>query len=664
MIFKNVPRSVRRAVLVLICILAVIATVHQFVNGNRMTPDDILDRSTVSLFALFDGVGLYQKNGRVEVYGASLRQHNSGPIRISRTALEVNDDRAYVFWSPDFSPAGGATHVAVHLHTGRNSGRLTVGLTSASGKTHLFRAEIGPEAPPAEPKPLPPLVPEEFLAAIGKAATTTPLLRQPSGTLVAPLPPQLVAELNAYGAGEKALITFFVFVDKAAGSTVVFDRVALVRKAGTKAAPAKATVSGSVSGAMIPPGTTIQLVTETGERREHQLSLDNHFRFDGIAPDVPVSIRYQHKKRDYYSTLGRWLVLDADRNDLRVALEPSYRNPDGHPADSSRARFVTPRKPSAVGALYEPHARQYWPGLAGPQEYDSTTFTNNMGFVDRDRFFDNPDGCVRVVHLGSSVAVALQVRPFEKYNSVVESELGVLLQRCVEVISAGRDNGDIGSNYPRVRDYAAKFKPDAVLLENSSALVAQLHPRLLKLATGWDHAFNALDNFYYDATGILRFRPWTSEYALYATPPDFSELTPGVPFTRTLQVPFAHMHPWGKEAFRYLSDIMIYFKTHHPEQRFIVHTGLDEAQCRDACNTMATLRSRGKVSTGASTFVANHKAFCEKYGLECIQPKFPEGYNTSDTYLTFVNDGHYSVRGHQWLARELSSGLLQMLRKH
>lgn len=661
MTFKNALIGVLGAGLLLI---ALSADFHRFGDWNGMRPDDTLGSSTVSLFSLFDGVGLYQKNGFAEVYGASLRQRNGGPIRIARTTLEASDDRAYVFWSPDFSPARGATHVEVRLHAGRPAGRLTVGLTSASGKTYLFQAGIGPEAPPAQPRPLPPLVPEKFLAAIGRAAPPIPLVRQPSGALVAPLPPQLVAELNADGSGEKAITTFFVLVDNAAGSTVAFDRIALVRQASTNAVPAKAAVAGSVSGALIAPGTTIQLVTETGERLEQQLSLDNHFRFDGLSTAVPFSIRYQHKKRDYYSTLGRWLRLEADRTDLRIALEPSYSNPDGHSADPRQARFVVPRAPSTVGAIYEPHARQYWPGFATLQEYDSTTFTNNMGFVDRDRFVDNPDACLRVVHLGSSVAVALQVRPFEKYNIVVESDLGVLLQRCVEMISAGRDNGDIGSNYLRLRDYAIKFRPDVILLENSSSLAMQLHPRLLKLVTGWDHAFNALDNFYYDANGLLRFRSWTLEYALHATPPSFSELTPGVPLTKTLQVPFTHMHPWGRETFRYLADIMTYFKTHHPEQRFIVHTGLDEAQCRDACNTMATPRNGARVPLGASTFVANHKAFCEKHGLECIHAPFPAGYNTPDTYLTFVSDGHYSVRGHQWLARELSAGLLQRLRKH
>ena len=107
----------------------------------------------------------------------------------------------------------------------------------------------------------------------------------------------------------------------------------------------------------------------------------------------------------------------------------------------------------------------------------------------------------------------------------MESEFALRLRRCVEVISAGRDNGDVGSNYPRVRDYAVKFRTDVIVFENSSSLVMQLHPELLKRGFGWDHEFNALDNFFYDRGGKLQFRASSSEYPLHTVKPDYPELT-------------------------------------------------------------------------------------------------------------------------------------------
>jgi hypothetical protein len=631
--------------------------------GAAMRQSNPLEGPVTSVFALFDAIDLYQKNGLIEVYGAELRQRKNGPIRVSQSIVQAEDDRAYVFWSPDYSPALGATHLEVRLHDAAAPGQLKIGIISSSGMTYLFEAELGANMPPPNPKPLPPLVPEGFTNVLSKPAARTPLTRRADGALSAALPIELQAEINSPGKGEKAVATFLLIIDNAAGASIAFDRIALVKATGNTK-PSTISLGGMVTGAMILPGAIISLLTDKGEQVEQQLSLDNTFRFEGIQADQPVSLRFRHNKRDYYSNLGRWLSNDGDRNDLRVDLAPLYTNPDGHPADATKAKFVTPRVPSTVAAIYEPHARQVWPGNTTPQEYDSITFTNNMGFLDRDRFFDNPDNCLRIVHLGSSHAVALQVRPFEKYNIVMEQELGVRLQRCVEVISAGRDNGDVGSNYPRVRDYAVKFKPDAILFENGSTLVMQLHPKLLKLGFGWDHENNALDNFFYDKQGVLQFRPAVADYGVYATKPDFSELTKGVPLYSTLKIPFARMHPWGKEAFRYLADIMAYMKSHHPDQRLILHTALDEAQCRDRCNTKVTLPGGKVVSMGAATYVANHKEFCLAHGLDCIYPKDTTGYGTPDTYLNFVNDGHYSVRGHQWLARELASSLLELHEMH
>ena len=57
------------------------------------------------------------------------------------------------------------------------------------------------------------------------------------------------------------------------------------------------------------------------------------------------------------------------RGDLDIDIGPTYVNVDGHVADASKAKFVTPRTPSQVGAFYESHARQVWPGSGTVQEY-------------------------------------------------------------------------------------------------------------------------------------------------------------------------------------------------------------------------------------------------------------------------------------------------------
>ena len=116
----------------------------------------------------------------------------------------------------------------------------------------------------------------------------------------------------------------------------------------------------------------------------------------------------------------------------------------------------------------------------------STTFTNNHGYLDRDRFFDNPDHCIRLASTGGSEMVALQVRAFEKFNIILEETLGIALGKCVEVISAATDNGDIGTNYPRIRDYTSKFNVDRTLVSTAGAIVSQVSPQMLRDGLGFD----------------------------------------------------------------------------------------------------------------------------------------------------------------------------------
>ena len=617
-----------------------------------------LGKGAQPVFSILDTVGLHHKNGLSEIYGASIRFRQAGPLEVSHTELQLTHDVAKLFWQPDYSPSVGATHLRVQFKdVVPPHGSVEVSLQTRSGTTYLFKRQFGSAAKEIEPKQLPALIPDE-LDAVAASATIVELRRSGSLQFVAELPQQLKDELSS-ASGNQTIVVFGLALNRIGKETVRLKQVALVKD---NALPISDTVSigGSVEGVALAPGQDISLVFENGTIRRQQISTDARFKFEGVPQDALFSLRLNYHGRNYYSVLGRWAAATSDREDVNVSAKPLFSNPEGKSPDGSKAKFITPRRPTNVAAIYESHARQIWPGGSTPQEYDSVTFTNNHGFIDRDRFFDNPDQCVRFVHLGSSHAVALQVRPFEKYNIELESELALNLQKCVEVISAGRDNGDIGANYPRIRDYAVRFKPNAILLENSNSLTMQLHPKLLRLGFGWDHNRNALDNFSYEQ-GKVAFREWSSDYALHATKPDFTPLQPDVPLMRTLQVPLKRMHPYGVEAFTYMTDILDFLRTTHPDQRFVIHTGLDEAQCIGRC--MSKLPGKSEDEVGARTFVKNHRKICVERGLTCIHPTFPEQYESRDTQLTFLFDGHYRIQGHQWLARELAEGWKDLITK-
>jgi len=610
-----------------------------------------------SVMAMLDDVPLHQKNGRVEIYGASLRQRNAGPIGVSRSLVAVTAPDAWIVWVPDATAARDATQLRVAFAVPPAAGRLQVVLRLRDVGLVTFETRLGPDAPAPAAGALPPLYPEEWTTLLRGDTSVARLERVAPGEFVAALPNAVMAKLRD-GSGD-GIQEWFVRVLGANGAILDLDQVALLAPIQQKLG-GTATISGVLAGEAFDPRQSIEVLFEDGAIVRAQPSTDGRF----VIPDLPlggkVSLRYRHKNQDRFGNLGRWFSVSGHRDDIVVDLSPRFKNPEGRAPDPAQAKFVTPRVPSDVAALYEPHVRQVWPGAGRVQEYDPIRFTNNFGFLDRDRFFDNPDGCFRIVHLGSSHAVALQVPNFEKYNILMESELAVRMKRCVEVVSAGRDNGDMASNFPRLRDYARKFSPDLVLLENSTTLIKQMHPQLLRDGFGWNADHNALDGFLYGPDGKLVFKAWDPNYALHSSAPTYPELVPGVPFFGTLKVEEGRLPAVATEALKKFGDVVVAMREAVPGIRLVVHNGLDQAQCRAAC--VQTVDGPGGVAIEISVrnFLDHHARICGAAGIECVELPIPPNGGDPDAFLTFVHDGHYSPKGHQWLARHLADAVTSL----
>jgi hypothetical protein len=608
------------------------------------------------VFALFDEVGPYRKNGLFEIYGGSLRERRSGPIRVSEADLEITHDEAWLIWSPDFSPARDATHLDVEFATPPSAGKVTIGFLLRDGQSSAYVIDLG--AATASPTGLlPPLLPGDVVAK-ANGANLIGTLHLSGNRVVAALPASLMVQLRN-GLSDQ-IEQWFVKVNGAAGTTLRFKHLALVRPM-PPATSVGVTLSGHVRGGSLPPETAIELLDDSGNARKGTLSTDGGFSFADVDPNRPVSLRVKHPQLLHFASLGRWFVPAYSRDDIVVDMRPHYVNPDGHAPDAKQAKFVGPRVASPDSALYEPHSRQYWPGGGLVQEYDSTTFTNNHGYLDRDRFFDNPDNCVRLASTGGSDMVALQVRAFEKFNIILEETLGVALGKCVEVISAGTDNGDLGTNYPRIRDYTSKFNVERTLVSTAAGLLYQVNPQMLRDGLGFDPENSALPNFYFDKDGSLAFRTASTVYPVFMTKPTTPEYVKGIPFSLTLSVPFDVMPDQGKEAFRYWTEIANYIERHHPGQRFVFHTGVDQAQCRKSCEITLKLEDGTTIPAGAKIYAKNLEEYCAKNGFECINPQFSDDSGEIPNLLTFQYDGHYSPLGHQWLAQQLTQPLAKTL---
>jgi hypothetical protein len=610
-----------------------------------------------TVWSLLDSVSLYQRAGYVEHYGTDFRERRTRPVAIDCSVFHVNADGAFLMWWPERTPAIAQAELLEIAFAGAapTRGTVTVGLLLQSGETYTFGHAFAGSSRSSATLPF---FPEDFQTAV-KAPMSHGLVRN-EYQMRARLPAALCEQLRRQG--DKAVRCWFLFLGGQSATDVAINHISLLAPSAPAAPPPMVTLAGSIRKGNEPARCKLSAILESGKVIRREVGGDGKFSVSGIPARDPVSLRVEYQAQEYYADAGRWFVPGGDRTGLVIHLSQSYENTDNHkPNPKDRVAHFTPK--TGYSEMFAVHARQIWNGDENyPQQYDGKSFSNNIGHLDRDRFFDNADRCFRIVHLGSSHAVASQVRPCDRYNLLMETELGVRLGRPVEVISLGRNNGDLAANYIRVRDFAVKFKPDAVLLEHGSFLSMQVHPELLKRMHGYDAAHTHLDNFYYDNQGVLTHRPSCADWPLYVQKTDHSELVPGVPFDDTLRVPPEHMHPFARATYQYVADIMRLYQQRFPGMKIFLHTGLDQAQARANYKRTTKLADGTLIPLGAEVFMKNMDDLAARDKIVVLQPRPPLGFNDKqETYLTFIWDGHYSPRGHQWLAKELSEELIRAL---
>ncbi len=628
---------------------------------------DVVAGAIAGRAAFLDGVDLYQKNGLVETYGGRLDQRRAGPVSLRSTVLEPDGPEAWLIWSPDVTAPALARRLRIELDAHLDQGRLAVGLLTREGRLARWEIALGPEAPrPAAP-------PGDFDVARRAALIAgEPLaLVREDGALIGDIPDDIAAALR-----EGRVRSWFLSVSGASPAQAVAIR-SIAALAGPPAPRASRTrIEGRVEGGS---GGVVELVSESGERWRAGLTADGGFRFDDAPADRPLSLRLNVAGRDRYADRGRWFEARESVTRATIRVAPQFANPQGKPIDPQGARLAGPDKPLAF-ARYKPQALIRWPGTPGVQtfyreveplrresappmqEFFGETFTNSIGFVDRERFAGNRDGCLRIAHAGGSSSVGIQVRPFEKFNALLEQELGVRLGRCVEVISAGRDNGDPGAVYPAVRDYLAPLAPDLLIVEHMQLLGLQMQPELLRRLLGWSFDYSPLPHFLV-RDGVATFAPSDDSWPLSVSKPDRSPMKPGVPFLQTLSLPTADLPPEAVEAWRALEAVLRAYRTLMGATPVALQTGADQARCHLArsCGPRLVWPDGTSITGGVGVFMEHVARACEAAGTICLQPPvYAHAPGLED--LTYRDDGHYTLRGHQWLANHLADQLEPLLR--
>ncbi|OKO82966.1 hypothetical protein AC628_02705 [Bradyrhizobium sp. NAS96.2] len=214
-------------------------------------------------FAMLDAVGPYRKNGLFEIYGGNFRERRSGPISVTEADFEITHGQAWLIWSPDFTPGKDATHLQIKFAAPPTTGKLTVGFVLDDGQSLAWVLDLAAKS--AEPAGLlPPILPEDIVTRANNAQVVGGI-KLAGNQVTVPLPPSLV--LNLRSGRTKAISQWFVKVDDAAGTTMRFQTLALVRPA----PPATSTgvaLAGKVVGGDIAPNTSIELLEESGATKK------------------------------------------------------------------------------------------------------------------------------------------------------------------------------------------------------------------------------------------------------------------------------------------------------------------------------------------------------------------------------------------------------------
>ncbi|WP_198400239.1 hypothetical protein [Bradyrhizobium pachyrhizi] len=624
-------------------------------NSSQGSPDQLGE------WAFLNDIDVYQKAGLIEVYGGTLTQKRTGPIGVKSAVLTTSARKSWLAWSPDNTPAINAKQIELELDGDTiRAGTLTVGLILDDYTFTGWSLRLGADMP-VDPALKPADVPSDLAEAVGKAGTLKQLRGAGSRRYVATLPRSLKAALA--GTSGRSVRSWVIILDGAGPGELAIRRLALTASdvAGSDAAPSN--ISGKVVGGLAAAGKRIELILEDNQTRSTELGLDGSFAFSEVPTRLAASLRYRFEGQDYYASLGRWFRPLAGAMVVDVPVRPEFDNPGRKEPNAAetdiKSEFDTDDQKMSI-FRYAKHRRTVWPGGPGyPREFAGRAFANNFGHLDRDRAFDNRDRCLRIAAVGGSTFVALQVKAYEKFNVVLEGELGRRLGRCVEVISAGRDNGDLAANYRVIRDYIMKFSPDVVLIEQMSGLATQMDARILKSTLGWSYEHNVLDDFYFDANGALTFRPWDSSWALDAVAPTNEQLINGLGIFESFSIPYADFAPEAKASFDLFAAIANKLKDDYPNTRFVLTTGHDQAVCHgsNSCDGKFAMPDGRSVRKGTAQLLENFARLCEQASIDCLQPPVPP----VEEHLTYQHDAHYSVRGHQWLARHFADQLAALL---
>lgn len=446
-----------------------------------------------------------------------------------------------------------------------------------------------------------------------------------------------------------------------AGDSVFFDRVEFLSARGNRTHSGK----GLIIGGQLKPGLDGEVVTmRVGkETREVATSRGGWYIFHDVPVDAVVEVFCEQDGVRYRPLQGR--LMQAVRNDMEQHINmndprcPSTPRPKRLIGmtipDAAAPRAVLSQKlRDQYGSYFDAHSMRYYAGI--PKQkwcYIAEDSTNNYGFIDRDRRFENKNKALRIVMHGECWTEGAQTYTGQHMNMLLESILSRETGVPVEVIVTATSSSSPASYALDFEKYGTKFQPDFTFVFLNQFNIIHLEPTLQMKMFGWKKENPPYQMFDFDAEGKLVSYPPDPTFAAFIVPPDAKPLVGEVPLYETFLVNEVQ-HPLVDRSFMLLKAIV--------KERY-----LDRMQSYDGnfgiiygydFRLPPYATKRGAHTVSADRWNQSVRKVCEELHIHGVDLSPHLRRDRSSRNLLWENDDHLTPLGHERFAQAIAREIL------
>lgn len=216
----------------------------------------------------------------------------------------------------------------------------------------------------------------------------------------------------------------------------------------------------------------LHVLRNDGSKIEIEAQDDGSF---GIPRDMlgdRAKIWVEDYGTEHYASQGAWLDPGRLTANLVIDASPSFTPTGEKPEPSDNHR--------------RPHELSWWNGRRGmdSQEYAGRNWNNNLGFPDRDRAGDNPNGCRRAAWMGGSFVAAGQTRVDQKPGVIAEALLDTQGEGCFEVISLGQSLFTVETHAGNARMMVEDYGVTQLIFSISGNELCRMHDEVYSFVHG------------------------------------------------------------------------------------------------------------------------------------------------------------------------------------